>query len=82
MPRPIIQRLHAEVVRVLSLPYIRSSILETASEVGGDTPEEFAACIRMDRERTTSRSCSRAEASWASPIGTSIPRKARSRTSS
>ena len=50
-PRPIINRLHAETVRVLALPDIRSSILDTGSEVGGNTPEEFAAFIRADRER-------------------------------
>lgn len=50
-PRPIINRLHAETVRVLNLPDIKSSILDTGSEVGGNTPEEFGAFIRADRER-------------------------------
>jgi tripartite-type tricarboxylate transporter receptor subunit TctC len=50
-PRPIVARLHAEIVRVLNLPDIRASILDTGSEVGGNTPEEFAAFIRADRER-------------------------------
>jgi tripartite-type tricarboxylate transporter receptor subunit TctC len=50
-PRPIINRLHAEVVRVLNLPDIKASIVDTGSEVGGNTPEEFGAFIKADRER-------------------------------
>jgi tripartite-type tricarboxylate transporter receptor subunit TctC len=50
-PRPIIQRLHAEVKKVLATPEIRSQILDTGAEIGGETPEEFAAFIAADRER-------------------------------
>lgn len=50
-PRPIVNRLHAEVVRVLALPEVRASIVDAGSEVGGNTPEEFATFIRADRER-------------------------------
>ena len=50
-PRPIIARLHAELVRVLNLPDVKASIVDTGSEVGGNSPEEFAAFIRADRER-------------------------------
>jgi tripartite-type tricarboxylate transporter receptor subunit TctC len=50
-PRPIVNRLHAELVRVMALADVRNSILDTGSEVGGNTPEEFAAFIRADRER-------------------------------
>jgi len=50
-PRPIVNRLHAELVRVLALPDIRASIVDTGSEVGGNSPEEFGAFIRADRER-------------------------------
>ena len=50
-PRPIVNRLHAETVRVLNLPDIKASIVDTGSEVGGNTPEEFGAFIRADRER-------------------------------
>ena len=50
-PRPIVNRLHAELVRVMNLADVRNSILETGSEVGGNSPEEFAAFMRADRER-------------------------------
>jgi tripartite-type tricarboxylate transporter receptor subunit TctC len=50
-PRAVVARLHAELVRVLNLPDIRASIVDTGSEVGGNAPEEFAAFIRADRER-------------------------------
>jgi tripartite-type tricarboxylate transporter receptor subunit TctC len=50
-PRPIVTRLHAELVRVLALPDVRASIVDTGSEIGGNTPEEFAAFMRADRER-------------------------------
>ena len=50
-PRPIVNRLQTELVRVLKLPDIRASIEDTGSEVGGNSPEEFAAFIRADRER-------------------------------
>ncbi len=50
-PRPVVARLHAELVRVLNLPDVRASIVDTGSEVGGNSPEEFGAFVRADRER-------------------------------
>ena len=50
-PRPVIQRLHAELKKVLATPEIRSQIVDTGAEIGGETPEEFAAFIATDRER-------------------------------
>jgi len=50
-PRPIVKRLQTELARVLGLPEIRSGILDTGAELGGNTPEEFAAYIQADRER-------------------------------
>jgi tripartite-type tricarboxylate transporter receptor subunit TctC len=50
-PRAIVARLHREVVRILQMPEIRDPIVENGSEIGGNTPEEFAAFIRADRER-------------------------------
>jgi tripartite-type tricarboxylate transporter receptor subunit TctC len=50
-PRPIVARLHSEIVRILALPEIRDPIIENGSEIGGNTPEEFAAFIRADRMR-------------------------------
>lgn len=50
-PRPIIARLQAELARVLKLPEIRAGIVDTGAELGGNTPDEFAAYIQKDRER-------------------------------
>jgi tripartite-type tricarboxylate transporter receptor subunit TctC len=50
-PKPIIDRLYAEVARILRLPEIRDQIVDAGSEVGGNTPEEFAEFVRADRAR-------------------------------
>ena len=50
-PARIISRLHAETVRALATPEVRDDIVALGSEVGGNTPEEFAAYIRTNRER-------------------------------
>ncbi|MGZ5080214.1 MAG: Bug family tripartite tricarboxylate transporter substrate binding protein [Usitatibacter sp.] len=50
-PRPIVNRLHSELVRVLSMPDIKNPIVDSGSEVGGNTPDEFAAYIRADRAK-------------------------------
>ena len=50
-PRPIVQRLYVETKKVLALPEIRNPLIDTGAEVGGNTPEEFAAFIQADRER-------------------------------
>lgn len=50
-PRPVIARLHGEVVRVLAIPDVRARILGIGMEPVGDTPEQFAAHIRSEIER-------------------------------
>ena len=50
-PRPIVQRLAAEMKKVMSQPELRNQLIETGAEVGGESPEEFAAYIQADRER-------------------------------
>jgi tripartite-type tricarboxylate transporter receptor subunit TctC len=50
-PKPIVTRLHAEIVRALNMDEIRNQIIETGAEPGGNSPEEFAAYIRADRAR-------------------------------
>jgi tripartite-type tricarboxylate transporter receptor subunit TctC len=46
-PRPIVGRLHAEVVKVLSQPDVRERLASLGFEVIASTPEEFAAFIRQ-----------------------------------
>jgi tripartite-type tricarboxylate transporter receptor subunit TctC len=50
-PRELVARLQSVIVRVVNMPEIRNPIIETGGEVGGNTPEEFAAFVRADRER-------------------------------
>jgi tripartite-type tricarboxylate transporter receptor subunit TctC len=50
-PRPVVDRLHAEMKKVLATPEIRSAIVDTGAEIGGESPMEFAAFIASDRER-------------------------------
>ena len=50
-PRPVVQKLYAETKKVLALPEIRNPLVDTGAEIGGNTPEEFAAFVQADRER-------------------------------
>jgi len=47
-PDTVVRRLHREVAQILAQPEIRSQLINTGSEVGGDPPEEFAAFIRSE----------------------------------
>jgi len=48
-PRPIIDRLHAEVVRILKMPDVHQRLfVQGGLEHIGSTPEEFAATIRHE----------------------------------
>jgi tripartite-type tricarboxylate transporter receptor subunit TctC len=47
-PDAVVRRLHREVAQLLAQPEIRSQIINTGSEIGGDPPEEFAAFIRSE----------------------------------
>jgi tripartite-type tricarboxylate transporter receptor subunit TctC len=49
-PRPIVNRLNAELVKVINNPRFREDVLvRNGFEPIGDTPEQFAAFIREDR---------------------------------
>lgn len=50
-PRPIVQRLNAEIVKIAQSPDIGKRLVELGAEPRGSSPEEFAALIR--REVTT-----------------------------
>jgi len=47
-PRPVIDRLHAESVKVLARNDIRASFLKQGMEAEGNTPQEFAATITRE----------------------------------
>ncbi len=50
-PRAIIERLHAEIVKVIRAPAFEADILAQGIEPIGNTPEEFGRIIRADIER-------------------------------
>src|SRR5262249_36885201 len=45
-PRPIIDKIHRETVRVLAMPEVRKRLDELGIDLIGGSPEEFAAAIR------------------------------------
>lgn len=47
-PRPIVQKLNAEIVRVLPLPDVREKLAGDGSEFGKNTPEEFSKFIKEE----------------------------------
>lgn len=47
-PRPIVDRINKETVRIVQLADVRERLLNEAFEVPLDTPEQFAAHIRAD----------------------------------
>jgi tripartite-type tricarboxylate transporter receptor subunit TctC len=50
-PRDIVAKLHAEVVKALSIPELRERYVSTGLEPVGSSPERFAAEIRDDTAR-------------------------------
>ncbi len=51
VPRDIITRLNAEVVRILQLPDVRERLLELGAEPAKTTPEQFTEFIRNDNAK-------------------------------
>ena len=47
-PRPAINKLHAEVVRILKLPEIRERLSGEGAEIVGSTPEQFTAFLKNE----------------------------------
>jgi tripartite-type tricarboxylate transporter receptor subunit TctC len=45
-PQPIVDKLHAEVVRILALPDIRQKLADLGMDVVGNSPAELAAVIK------------------------------------
>jgi len=50
-PKPVVDRLHSEIAKVLKLPDIRDRLLRDGIEPVGSTPEEFAAFTRRERDK-------------------------------
>lgn len=49
-PRPVIERLHKEVVRVLTLPDVTKRFAADGAEAVSSTPQEFAAHIKSETQ--------------------------------
>jgi len=47
-PRPIIDKIHAAIVRVVQDPSIRKRFMDSGGEPVGNTPEQFAAIMQAD----------------------------------
>jgi len=50
-PAPIVQRLNAELNRILELSDVRKTLADQGAEVAGGTPEDFAAFMRAEIAR-------------------------------
>jgi tripartite-type tricarboxylate transporter receptor subunit TctC len=52
-PKAIVTRLHAEMVRMLNQPEVKTLFLNQGMETVGNTPEQFAAYIKHETEKWT-----------------------------
>jgi tripartite-type tricarboxylate transporter receptor subunit TctC len=50
-PREIVDRWHAEVVRIVALPDVRERLTAASYELEPNTPEQFAALIRTEMDK-------------------------------
>jgi tripartite-type tricarboxylate transporter receptor subunit TctC len=50
-PRPIVERLHAEIVRALHIPDVKQLLLTQGLEVRTSTPQEFGAYMKSESEK-------------------------------
>jgi tripartite-type tricarboxylate transporter receptor subunit TctC len=51
MPRDIVNKLHAEIVRILKIAEIRDKLSQQGADPVGNTPEEFGAYIRAETSK-------------------------------
>jgi tripartite-type tricarboxylate transporter receptor subunit TctC len=50
-PRPIIDKIHADVVKILNTPDVREKLIAAGSDPVGSTPEEFLAFVKAELAR-------------------------------
>ena len=50
MPKDVVDKIHAAVVKVLADPAVRKRIEDTGSQIIGNTPEQFSAQIKAEYE--------------------------------
>lgn len=50
-PRATVMQLNHAIARILQMPDVRDPIIEGGGEIGGNSPDEFAAFVRAERAR-------------------------------
>jgi tripartite-type tricarboxylate transporter receptor subunit TctC len=50
-PAPIVQRLNAELAKIVAMPDVRANLSEQGADLQGGTPEDFAAFMRAESAR-------------------------------
>jgi tripartite-type tricarboxylate transporter receptor subunit TctC len=50
-PAPIVQRLNAELAKIVAMPDVRAHLSEQGADLQGGTPEDFAAFMRAESAR-------------------------------
>ena len=50
-PKPIVDRMYAEIVKAMANPKLQKIWLDQTAQVGGESPEEFAKRIRAEIEK-------------------------------
>ncbi len=50
-PAPIVQRLNAELAKIVEMPDVRKNLSEQGADLQGGTPEDFAAFMRAESAR-------------------------------
>ena len=53
LPRPVVERLNAEIRRTMASPEVRDLLIAEGTEPGSSTPEELGALMKSDLERWT-----------------------------
>jgi tripartite-type tricarboxylate transporter receptor subunit TctC len=51
MPQPLVAKLHAELVKILNQPDVKSRIEADGSQPVGSSPEEFRRFMRADMDK-------------------------------
>jgi len=50
-PQPIVDKLHAELIRALAMPDVREAMIKLGAEPVGSSPQEFAAYIKSEADK-------------------------------
>ena len=51
IPKPVVERIQADVVRALALPDVREKLLALGADPVGSTPQELTAAMKVDYDR-------------------------------